>query len=342
MEEQNQPIEEALLPCETSEPPLPSLASERLRLASPLLGVAFIFLFTAVLQVLLDAILSAVLPSAVTADWYPWVLSGLPMYGIAMPLSLLLFKLGGATPPEKGEKLSALLLCALVAICFALTYAGNLLGTLFNAVIGSITGELPENSLQTVTSTSPFWTNLLFVGILAPILEEIFFRKLVIDRLRRYGDLFAILSSGVIFGLIHGNFYQFFYAAAMGILFGYIYVRTGRLRYTVMLHLVINLVGGVYTTEMMRLLDLERFSVDPLGAIAASPAGALMLSLYLSFLAVCLIGAIVAVILLSLSWLREYRPAPAERRFSGGEWVRVLLLNPALWLFAAMTVLLFL
>ncbi len=333
--------EQTRTPEETNAPAAPSLASERLQIASVLLGISFIFLFAAIAQVILDLIICAAAPAIAAADWYPWVASSVPMYVLAMPASLLLFSMGRATPPRRGERLSLLVLLGLVAICFAVTYAGNLLGTLVNAIIGRITGEMPENTLESMTAAAPFWANLLFVGILAPIMEEIFFRKLVIDRLRRYGEIFALLVSGVIFGLVHGNFYQFFYAAAMGILFGYVYLRTGRLRYTVILHLAINLVGGVYTTEMMRLIDPDRLATDPIGAITASPAGALMLSLYLSFLVLCAVAAIVAVILLSLFWLRRYSPSPAERKFSRGEWVRVLLLNPALWIFLCFVFLLF-
>ena len=49
----------------------------------------------------------------------------------------------------------------------------------------------------------------------------------------------------MIFGLCHGNFYQFFYAFGIGLVFGYIYTRTGRIRYTIVLHMIINFLGSV-------------------------------------------------------------------------------------------------
>lgn len=326
----------------TTEPSRPSLGGERLQIGSVLLAVAFIFLFTAVTQVILDAIISAVAPALAAADWYGWMLAAVPMYLVAMPLSLILFLLGRSTPPQKKEPLSLPMMLGLVAICFALTYLGSFLGAAVNVIIGAITGKMPENSLNTMTASAPLWANLLFVGILAPVMEEIFFRKLVIDRLRRYGDAFAMLSSGVIFGLIHGNFYQFFYATAMGIIFGYIYLRTGRIRDTILLHTSINLVGGVYTSEMLKLLDEALLEQNPVAAMLESPAGALMLSLYLSFVLLCLIGAVAAAIPLYRHWIREHRFAPAARKLDAREWVRVTLCNPAIYVFLVFVIFMFL
>jgi membrane protease YdiL (CAAX protease family) len=320
----------------------PSIGYERLQIGSVLLGVAIIFLTTSIFAALIDAILATAAPDVREADWYALVRSGLCMYLLAMPLSLLFFCMGRATPSEHREKLSLPVLLGLAAIALTLTYLCNLLGTTVNVLVGAITGEMPAHALGDATTTSPLWTNLIFVGILAPVTEELFFRKLVIDRLRRYGDLFAVLFSGVIFGLVHGNLYQFFYACAMGIFFGYLYLRTGRLRYTVLLHALINLFGAVYASEMLKALDPTLFAADPLKALAASPTGATMLVIYVAVLALSFIGAIVAAVLLALRWVKGYRFAPPARKFSANEWVQVLALNPALWVFAVFVVMMFL
>ena len=318
----------------------PSLAAERLQIGSTLLGVAFIFLFTAVAKGVIHVAVRAIAPEIAVTNWYSWAIAAVPMYLIAMPLSIFLFLMGRPTPPDKA-RVSLPVMLGLVAICFTLTYFGSVLGVAVNAIIGAITGKMPINTLDQMATTAPLWTNLLFVGILAPVMEEIFFRKLVIDRLRRYGDLFAMLSSGVIFGLIHGNFYQFFYATAMGIVFGYLYLRTGKLRHSIILHLCINLIGGVYASEMLKLFDATLFASDPLSAILKSPVGAVMLSFYASFLLACFIGAVFAVILLWRHWIRPHRFVPAARKLSAREWVSVTLCNPALYVFVIFLILMF-
>ena len=315
------------------------IARERLQIGAVALGVAFIFLASTILQSVLHLLILWNAPTLVSAQWYRWVIGSLPMYLFAMPLSLLVFRLGRAHPPASRERLSVPVLLGLLSICFGLTFGGQVLGDLINSVIGAITGRTPENELENMTLNAPLWANLLFVGILAPVMEELFYRKLVIDRLRRYGDLFAVISSGILFGLIHGNFHQFFYAATIGCLFGYIYVRTGRIGYTVLLHMCVNLVGGVYTTEMLKRLDTELLAKDPLAAITSSPVGGVMYLAFSVFSALMLLVAAVSAVFLALRW---FRPTVGEKlRLTGEEWARVTLFNPGIWLLFSVVALLF-
>ena len=81
--------------------------------------------------------------------------------------------------------------------------------------------------------------NVVFLVILGPIFEEWMFRKQLIDHTRKYGEKTAILLSGLAFGLFHMNLFQFFYAFLLGVMFGYIYMRTSKLRYSTAMHMII-------------------------------------------------------------------------------------------------------
>ena len=87
--------------------------------------------------------------------------------------------------------------------------------------------------------------NVVFLVILGPIFEEWMFRKQLIDHTRKYGEKTAILLSGLAFGLFHMNLFQFFYAFLLGVMFGYIYMRTSKLRYSTAMHMIINFNGAV-------------------------------------------------------------------------------------------------
>jgi len=103
--------------------------------------------------------------------------------------------------------------------------------------------------------SDPFW-RILTVGILAPIFEELIFRKLLIDRVIKYGEFCAIMMSGIMFGLFHGNFAQFFFATGLGMLFAFVYARTGKIWYTILLHMVVNMTTSVITTPLaMKVLE---------------------------------------------------------------------------------------
>lgn len=313
------------------------LWEDRRQIGIPMLAIGFIFMGGSVLQILLALVLARLAPSFSDSYWYSWVLSMLPMYLITMPLSLLFYR---AVPRQKiprREMSFPIWLCTL-SLCFGLTYLGSIVGNLLNSVIGALSGEVPENALQSVTEQSPTWIILLFVGILAPVLEEIFFRKLLIDRLYVYGDLPAILISGILFGLVHGNFYQFFYAASLGIVMGYVYIRTGKLRYTVALHMAINIVGSVYTSEMLKKLDLTLLEQNPTLGFFSCFGGISMMAAYYVFLGLVVISLPFAIFFLR----KRIRMRRGARRLTAGEWTRVLLFNPATWCVAAIITLLFL
>ena len=113
------------------------------------------------------------------------------------------------------------------------------------------------NPVETMTSNTPWWVNLIFIAILAPILEEIVFRKLICRRLLPLGEGYAIILSAIIFGLCHENFFQFFYALGVGLILALIYVKTGKLIHTITFHAIINLFGGVFAPWLLTKLDLD-------------------------------------------------------------------------------------
>ena len=312
----------------------PSVA--RRQLTAVALAVSFITLFATVVQLVAILLISTFAPDLMEADWYLVVLSCAPMYLCSMPLSLLFYRIASANPPSK-KRLSHLAWLGILATCFALTYVGNWIGSAVNSILEALTGEPVVSDLEELTKKTPLWANLLFMGILAPIMEEIFYRKLVIDRLTVLGDLPAILISGLLFGLIHGNFGQFFYASIMGIVFGMIYLRTGKLRYSVALHMAINLLGGVYTSEMLKMLDLEAFSAAPYDYMLQNPTPVLMMLAYFGFILLCFVTAPIAPILL---W-KHIRLRKSECGLSPRGWCKALLLNPAVWLCLGVVVLLF-
>ena len=74
----------------------------------------------------------------------------------------------------------------------------------------------------TVSYTHLSWTMLLYAGFFGPITEEFFFRGAGLRGLERYGKIFAIVMTAILFGLFHANFDQLFFASIIGLGFGYI------------------------------------------------------------------------------------------------------------------------
>ncbi|MCM1056247.1 MAG: CPBP family intramembrane metalloprotease [Firmicutes bacterium] len=184
-----------------------------------------------------------------------------PMYLVAFPLLALLLK--KCVPGERIEKrkMTAGQYVLSAIICIGLAYAANIIGLILTTIIGLFTGNPVENTIAGVVNSISPWAVLFYTVLCAPIMEEFVFRKLIVDRAVRYGQGVAVVLSGLMFGLFHGNLNQFLYAAVIGTFFAFLYVKTGKLKITISLHMLFNFIGGFLPTMLMRKMDMESYMV---------------------------------------------------------------------------------
>lgn len=98
-----------------------------------------------------------------------------------------------------------------------------------------------EELSERVFADQNFWAMLLWVGIVAPVAEELIFRGLIFRRLLDHMRLgWAIGISAFLFGAYHGNMLQFLYAGILGACFAYCYYRLDSLWAPVLLHVGAN------------------------------------------------------------------------------------------------------
>lgn len=311
-------------------PPPIKLSKVRLHVGLIAFAVVLVSLLTSVVQLFAHELILILAPAVTENDWYTWALSSVPMYLFGMPVAYLLLRILPKRAPQK-QRLNPLMWIGFLFLCFALSYFANYLGQYVNAWVYEVLGVQVENELEQMTTVTPLGINILFVGILAPIFEELFFRKAIIDRLRRYGDLPAILISGLIFGLIHGNLSQIFYATAVGMLLSFIYVRTGSVLYTISIHSAFNMIGGVYTTELIRRLG------DTLTPAEGDTVGQVMLIAYSAFTVLSLIVGTIFYLVNARRFHRSLEQGEYSLRFD--TWMNVLVVNPGMWLFVGMVAL---
>ena len=89
---------------------------------------------------------------------------------------------------------------------------------------------------QMLTGT-PLWATLLSVSVFAPLFEEWLCRGLVLrGLLTRMKPVWAMVISSLFFALIHLNPWQALPAFILGMLFAYVYYRTGSLKLTMLMH----------------------------------------------------------------------------------------------------------
>lgn len=128
-----------------------------------------------------------------------------------------------------------------------LFFVGIFLNIVLTTALNHMVQFLPESMVDDLLSSTntaiynqPVLVVFLGTGILIPIMEEIVFRYGVCGTLARSNKAIALIASSLIFGLIHGNPIQNTYAAALGFLLGYIYLKYDNIWYPIILHVTIN------------------------------------------------------------------------------------------------------
>lgn len=230
-------------------------------------------LLAAVAQIALYAFIPAWLSES---GWMTWLASYVPLYAVAVPVFFwMMHRLvpdGGAQPGK--DRFSAGRWVRVVVLIFGLMYLCNYASLLLT---WAFTGQL-ANALDMAVSGSGWLPNLVFGVIIAPIGEEFLFRWMLWRKMGQYGDKAYILLGGVIFALFHGNLSQLLYAFFIGAIFCWVYARTGKLAYTIALHIGINAVGILLAPLALQ----NQVALVALGVfILASIAGAgIILALY--------------------------------------------------------------
>lgn len=89
---------------------------------------------------------------------------------------------------------------------------------------------------------TPVWLGIISYGILAPLGEEIVFRGVVYGQLHKVLKVpYAVVLSGLAFGLFHGNLVQAVYATVIGCLLALVYEWYGTIAAPMLFHSVANL-----------------------------------------------------------------------------------------------------
>ncbi len=256
------------------------------------------------------------------------LLAQISMYVFAFPIFWILMRRIPAWKKPEGESLGIGQFLLWAVVCFGLTYLGNFAGQIVMKISELVTGSLEENPVLDMIDMMNPWMVFLTTVVIAPVMEELMFRKFLIDRIVPYGQKAAVVVSGVAFGLFHGNFYQFFYASFLGMIFAYLYSSTGRLRYNILLHMMINMVGGVVPVMLMQQLD----ELSPGAALAF--LGVMIMGI---FMLTSVIATIVLICIFArkLSWFGAWAPASAK-----GLW-RDVLTAPGVIGFLAVCVMMF-
>ncbi len=135
------------------------------------------------------------------------------------------------------EKMTFKKLAGVVAIGFTICISANYIAQLF-AIDLSIFGleTMYNDALTGSTSLIEHITYIVAVSFVPAVTEELVYRGCVMGRLRKFGDGFALVTSALLFGMMHGNFTQAPFAFVVGLATGWAVIYTNSIFPAMLIH----------------------------------------------------------------------------------------------------------
>ena len=133
--------------------------------------------------------------------------------------------------------------------------------------------DLPNNMQDLFGAMSRSVFGIISITIMAPLVEELLFRGAIQGHLLRKGmkPLNAILIASAIFGIVHMNPIQIPFAFAIGMIFGWLYYRTGSVVPGIIGHFINNSIACIQMATMTK----EEFNIKTIEWLGEGPTYAL-------------------------------------------------------------------
>ncbi len=176
--------------------------------------------------------------------------------GIPVLVGWFLFRKSDVTILPR-QKTDLSLGMGLLLLGLGMMVIANMIGSYILMLLESVgisAGDMPEMQDGTVPT---LLLNIVTVGILPGVLEELLFRGVVLQGLRPAGDGVALVFSSLMFGMMHGTLYQIPFAFILGLVFGYIVLKTGNILWTMLLHAVNNTLSVLMEFWLWNVADEE-------------------------------------------------------------------------------------
>lgn len=169
---------------------------------------------------------------------------------------------------------------SMVIVGFCIALGASMVGSMINGSLTYVMEYLFDLTPTTPDMSAPVGIapNIVYVlsMTVAPgIFEEMMFRGVIMQSLRRFGDGFALCMSSVLFGMIHGNIIQGSNAILLGLVMGYFVLRTGSILTSMIIHcfyngfiIMFNYMMDYMTLEQSSMFDSAIFTVYLLLGVA--------------------------------------------------------------------------
>lgn len=230
---------------------------KRIKKAARIIGISFLVMFSAILVLNIVIAFASIIFAVVTNSDSPTALleDAFVMHVLQIVLSMFAFtvpfiivykcfriKIGKYISFSKPKSFWALSLFGIGFCAFA-----NVASSIAQSIFESFGNEIPSVAMENPEGIFGFLIAFISTAVLPAFVEEFACRGLVMGVLRKIGDRFAIVASAILFGLMHGNFEQIPFAFLVGLVLGFIAIKSGSLWPAVFVHFFNNLAAVVFS-----------------------------------------------------------------------------------------------
>lgn len=165
------------------------------------------------------------------------------MVYIGVPAWVLNKLLNGSTKnrKEKSEEMVSrkekikLYLMGLVGLVLA-----QIINTIFVCLFNIEQSEAMDTALSVPQSQLGILLYIVYLAIVPAIFEELLFRKVILSGAKKFGSVFAVIFTSVLFGLFHQNLQQTLGTTLIGLVLAIITLKTGDIKTSIAIHFTNN------------------------------------------------------------------------------------------------------
>ncbi|MBQ0110955.1 MAG: CPBP family intramembrane metalloprotease [Oscillospiraceae bacterium] len=143
-------------------------------------------------------------------------------------------------PPQSGDAYTLIIIG--VGACLAASYVVGI----FASVCENFGFEPKQPDAGTPDGVFGFIAYLLMVSVIPAICEEFIFHGAIMQSLRKFGDMTALVVSTILFALMHANLIQIPFALVAGFVMGYAALKTDSLIVPMLIHFCNNFIATMF------------------------------------------------------------------------------------------------
>ena len=178
------------------------------------------------------------------------------------------------------QKLSLKQVAIIIVLLLGCQFVFNQVANIFEVALNVI-GFSAKKEVELATVGHHSIMYFLYAAFMGPLVEELVMRGGIAYRLQKYGKVFSIIFSAIVFGFFHMNFVQGVFAFLVGIMLAYIAIEYS-FGWAVFFHILnnfgFNLILGTFMTSMVGEAQAETISLTIMSIAAA--ASIILLGMY--------------------------------------------------------------